>query len=90
MCLRSSTFACQTRLLTWSKNSRLRTKRIEADVVEDTSEENTEATGEAVACAGVDEGAEEEVVGEVREDRPPIPTSRNLTYGTRPTQSPLK
>jgi hypothetical protein len=76
--------------LTWSKNSRSRTKRIEADAVEDTSEENTEVTGEAGACAGVDEDAEEEVVEEAREERPPTPTSRNLNHGTRPTQSLLK
>lgn len=52
---RSNTFECLTRLSSWSKSSRLRTKRTEAAEVGCTSAETIEAIGAVVACA--DEGA---------------------------------
>jgi hypothetical protein len=57
---------------TWSRNSKSRTKRTEADVVACISEESTGAIEEVAVCVAVDEDVEEEaaaVVVEAREAR---------------------
>jgi hypothetical protein len=59
---RSSTFECQTRSWTWSRNSRSRTKQTEVDEVACTSAETVATEAAGVCAAAVDEDAEEEVV----------------------------